>query len=114
MSSENSIQSEIYRQLIRHFLSKLAPNQRDALGDEHRIRVAFVEGDQEAIALAERSNLVISPSAPVLHVRAESRAHEQALALSYEVFCQAAAAVGFNWLSFACDEAIDYAFRVKP
>jgi hypothetical protein len=114
MTDSNSIQSEIHRRLINQFLNSLTPSQRDALGDEQRIRVTFVEPDQQAIDLAERTDLVISPSAPILHVQSESRAHEQALELSYESFCQAAGGVGFQWLSFSCDEFIGYAFRVKP
>lgn len=113
MSNENSIQSEIYRQLIRNFLSSLTPNQIDAIGGEPNIRVAFVKGDQQAIDLAERSSLIISPIAPILHIRSESPAHQKALELSYKPFCKAAAIAGFQWLSFSCGELISYAFRAR-
>jgi hypothetical protein len=113
MSNQNSIQSEIYRRLIKQFLNSLTPNQRDALGDEQRIRVDFVQGDQEAVELAERSHLLISPITPVLHIKAESVTHQHALELSYKPFCRAAAAAGFEWLSFSPADFIGYAFWVK-
>ena len=113
MSDSNSIGSEIHTELIRRFLGLLVSNQRNALGDERRIQVVFVEGDREAVELAERSHLLISPITPVLHIKAESVTHQHALELSYKPFCQAAAAAGFEWLSFSPADFIGYAFWVK-
>jgi hypothetical protein len=114
MANSNSIESEIHTEAIGRFLSLLSSIQRKALGDERRIRVAFAEGSMQAIELAEHSHLLISPASAILHIQCESVAHQSALELSYEPFCQAAAAVGFEWLSFNPSDFISYALRVKP
>ncbi len=113
MNSSNSIGSEIHRELIRRFLEKLDSKHRAALGDEQRIRVAFVGGSTKAIELAERTHLAISPIKPVLHIQCESMAHASALELSRKPYCQAAADVGFEWLSFNPSNFIGYALRVR-
>ena len=105
--------NEFHNELIERFLQLLDWYEREALGSRDRICVSYVEGSPECITLAERTTLLISPNAPVLHVKTESLAHEFALMLSAERYVKAAAAVGFRWLCFNHSSTICFAHHCK-
>lgn len=100
---------EFHEELIERFLALLDSHEREALGSRDRIRISFAQGSPESYALAEKTNLLINPTSPVLHVQSESIAHQFALELSIDSYLKAAAAAGFQWLCLNPTPMICYA-----
>jgi hypothetical protein len=104
---------EFYDVLIERFLQKLDWHERQALGDRERIRVTYVEGDLKTMELARRCSLVIDPSTAILHIQAQSWAHERCLELSLDRYKEVAGSVGFRLISFNHTEGIYCAIPTK-